>query len=787
MSEKRFTPDNRTGLTEQQVQSRISSGLINYDVSLPTKSTKKIILENTVTLFNIINVALAVAVIAVGSFKNMLFMGIVLCNTCIGIFQELRAKRAVDKLSIIGNTKITAIRGGENKEIGIHDIVLDDIIKLHAGNQIPCDCVVTDGECDVNESLITGESDNIHKAVGDELLSGSYIVCGNVFAKAERIAENCYASTIFKDSKYIKKPNSQIMKTLNRIILVLSIAIVPVGLLLFFAQYNIAGNTIYDTIVTSVAAIIGMIPEGLVLLVSTVLAVSVIRLSKRKVLVQELYCIETLARVDMLCLDKTGTITEGTLELSGILPQNGYSEEKIGKALSNIVNVLQDNNATSDAIKEKFNFEVNENITAKCPFTSDRKYSGISIDNKSYIMGAAEYILPDDLMKEFENATAEIPDGTRILTLVEGNGIMDNCKLPSDLKLMAVITIKDKIRSNAKETLNYFKEQGVEIKVISGDNAKTVSAIARTVELDGWDNYVDLSKIKDDKEIYNIAKKYTIFGRVTPDKKKMLIQALKADGHIVGMTGDGVNDVPALKESDCSIAMASGSDAARNTAQLVLTDNDFSAMPHVVEEGRRTINNIQRSASLFLMKTIFSSLLAIVFVFLHYQYPFQPIQMTLISAFTIGIPSFILALEPNKDRIKGSFFLNVISKALPGALTVVFGVIISAVLGGIFELKDGQTSLLSLSVTAFTGLMLVYMVSRPLNAIRRTLIIVMGVCIATGAICFAPFFSLSALSIKLVFMIAFLFVYAFLMYTAFHRIGEEIALWKNKRRMLNQI
>ncbi len=778
----RISADHTQGLTQAQVDQRVQDKLINYDVSLPTKSIKKIILENSLTLFNILNVALAVAVLLVGSFRNVLFMGIVLCNTGIGIFQEIRAKKAVDKLSIVKKAKITVIRDGLEQEININDIVLDDIIRFRGGNQIPCDCVVVDGGCDVNESLVTGESNNISKKVGDELLSGSYIVSGNVYARAERIAEDCFACTIFKDSKYIKKPNSQIMKTINRIILTLSIAIIPVGVLLFYSQFKMQGNNIHDTVVSCVAAIIGMIPEGLVLLVSTVLAVSVIRLSKRKVLVQELYCIETLARVDVLCLDKTGTITEGSLDLEQIIPCSDVNEQEIGHMLSDIVNGLQDDNATSNAIKEKFNFDFSGNVTAKCPFSSERKYSGITIDGKTYIMGAAECVLTDSLMEEYNTACDGIFEGLRKLVLVQSNQPIVNCQVPDDIKLLAVIIIKDKIRKNAKETLRYFKEQDVKLKVISGDNAKTVSTIAREVELDDWDKYVDLSKLNDDKQVCEAAEKYTIFGRVTPDKKRLLIQTLKANGHTVGMTGDGVNDVPALKEADCSIAMSSGSDAARNTAQLVLTDNDFSSMPHVVAEGRRSINNIQRSASLFLMKTIFSCLLAISFVFLNYAYPFQPIQMSLVSAFTIGVPSFVLALEPNHDRIKGSFFLNVISKALPGAITVVLGVIVSCLLGGLFELNPEQVSTLAMTVTAFTGLMLVYMVSKPLNVLRGCLLVLMSIAIFVGMTAFTDFFVVSEVNLKTVVMQLFLIAYSYLLYTAFHKLGIEFSAWKAKRR-----
>lgn len=651
------------GLTKEEVEERIKENKVNYDTSLPTKSIKTIVRENIFTLFNLINILLGVAVFCVGSYKNLLFLIVIFCNTAISIIQEINSKKAVDKLSILAQAKVNCIRDGEKQEIGINSIVLDDLLMLETGNQIVADSIILEGEVEVNESFITGESDVIYKRKGDTLLSGSFVVSGKCKAEVIHIGDENYTSKISSGAKYVKKVNSEIMKSLNGIIKIVSIAIVPIGILLFFNQLGLTENSFKNAVVNTVAAIIGMIPEGLVLLTSTVLAVSVIRLSKRKVLVQELYCIETLARVDTLCLDKTGTITEGTMEVNDII-EITKSKEELEEILSEIASASDDNNSTIEAIRAKYKNKEKWKVINKVPFSSQKKWSGVSFKDKgSYIIGAPEFVLREKY-DEYKERIEKYSNDYRVIIVANSEGDFIEKELPDKLEVLGFVLISDVIRKEANKTLKYFKEQGVNIKIISGDNPITVSKIAKRAGVENSEKYINMQEIKTKEQLEKAAKEYTIFGRVTPVQKKELVQALKKEGHTVAMTGDGVNDVLALKEADCSIAMASGSDATRNVAELVLLDSNFASMPEIVLEGRRTINNIERSATLFLVKTIYAGILAIIFLFVNMPYPFMPIQLTLISTVTIGIPSFVLALEPNKERIKGKFLRNVISRAL---------------------------------------------------------------------------------------------------------------------------
>lgn len=651
------------GLTKEEVEERIKENKVNYDTSLPTKSIKTIVRENIFTLFNLINILLGVAVFCVGSYKNLLFLIVIFCNTAISIIQEINSKKAVDKLSILAQAKVNCIRDGEKQEIGINSIVLDDLLMLETGNQIVADSIILEGEVEVNESFITGESDVIYKRKGDTLLSGSFVVSGKCKAEVIHIGDENYTSKISSGAKYVKKVNSEIMKSLNGIIKIVSIAIVPIGILLFFNQLGLTENSFKNAVVNTVAAIIGMIPEGLVLLTSTVLAVSVIRLSKRKVLVQELYCIETLARVDTLCLDKTGTITEGRMEVNDII-EITKSKEELEEILSEIASASDDNNSTIEAIRTKYKNKQKWKVINKIPFSSQKKWSGVCFKDKgSYIIGAPEFVLREKY-DEYKERIEKYSNDYRVIIVANSEGDFIEKELPDKLEVLGFVLISDVIRKEASKTLKYFKEQGVNIKIISGDNPITVSKIAKRAGVENSEKYINMQEIKTKEQLEKAAKEYTIFGRVTPVQKKELVQALKKEGHTVAMTGDGVNDVLALKEADCSIAMASGSDATRNVAELVLLDSNFASMPEIVLEGRRTINNIERSATLFLVKTIYASILAIIFLFVNMPYPFMPIQLTLISTVTIGIPSFVLALEPNKERIKGKFLRNVISRAL---------------------------------------------------------------------------------------------------------------------------
>lgn len=709
---KRYNPSISDGLDTKQIEERINNNLVNHDTSVPTKSIKQILAGNFFTLFNFINLLLAIAIFAVGSYKNMLFMLVVIINTTISTYQEIHSKKIIDKLSVMASSKANVIRNGKKEEISINSIVLDDILEFNTGNQVATDCIIQDGEIEVDESFITGESDTIFKKPGDMLLSGSFIVSGKCRAKVEHIGEQNYTAQISIGAKYVKKVKSEIMLSLNKIIKFLSFAIVPIGLLLFFNQLQLTGNNIELAVVKSVAAVIGMIPEGLVLLTSTVLAVSVIRLAKSKVLVQELYCIETLARVDTLCLDKTGTLTEGSMEVKDIIPVN-ISKEDMINILGNLAKFSTDTNSTISAIKE-YNSSPNQEFMPIniIPFSSKTKWSGIYFKNQgSYIIGAPEFVLKNNF-GEYEKQIAQYSENYRVIVLAKSNNNFNDKNLPDNIELLGFVCILDKIRKEANKTLEYFAEQGVDIKIISGDNPITVSKIAKQVGVKDYDKYIDMSTLKTDEEIKKAATSYTIFGRVTPNQKKALVLALQENGRTVAMTGDGVNDVLALKSADCSIAMANGSDATKNVSQLVLLDSNFASMPKVVAEGRRTINNIERSASLFLIKTIYSSILAILFLFIGEAYPFIPIQLSLISMVTIGIPSFLLALEPNKERIKGHFLHNVISKAIPPALTSILNIVILTILNKFGIVSNEIYSSLCVISTGTVGILFLFTLAK---------------------------------------------------------------------------
>lgn len=709
------------GLTSKEVKERIQKGKVNYDTTTPSKSIKQILIENTCTLFNFINIILGVAIVLVGSYKNLLFLGVVVCNTLISTIQEIRAKKIVDKLSVISSSKAKVIRDGKETEIHIDNIVLDDLIIYELGNQIVADSKIVSGECEVNESFITGEAKTIFKKEGDTLLSGSFIVSGNVKAKVIHVGLDNYTSVISHDVKQMKKEvNSEIMRSLNKIVKYVSIALVPIGLLLLLRQFSIDGNTTQNAVTSVVAALIAMIPEGLILLVSTVLAISVLRLSKYNVLVQDLYSLETLARVDTLCLDKTGTITEGKMEVVDVLPINGHVVNEVDNALEIISTNLNDKNPTFKAINEKYGNTSNVKAIKTIPFSSDRKYSGVTLKNESYVMGAPEFILGDKI-NDYSKQIDELSIENRVLVLIKTSAIKKNV-LPQNVEPLAFILIRDKVRKEAVKTLRYFMDNDVDVKVISGDSVSTVRNVAKAVGIE-VNGVFDAREINEETDLNLVVEENTIFGRVKPDQKRMLISSLKHNGHVVAMTGDGVNDVLALKESDCGVAMNDGADAARNVAEIVLLDSNFDSMPKIVGEGRRTINNVERSATLFLSKTIYASLLALLFLFINYTYPFIPIQMTLINSLTIGIPAFVLALEPNRSRVKGKFFINVISKAIPSGITTVVNILILVFVASILNIPNEQTSTIAVIITAYTAILLIYRISKPLNLLRKSLLI----------------------------------------------------------------
>lgn len=767
---ERYEPDLNVGLTMQQVKSRFVANLINHDTTIPTKSIKQIILSNIFTLFNLINIILGVFVILVGSYKNLFFLGVIFCNIVIGTIQEIRSKKVIDKLSVISSSKSKVLRDGIIEEIDINNIVLDDLIIFELGNQVVVDSYILDGTVEVNESFISGESDTIVKQKGDMLLSGSFIVAGRCKCKVEHIGNENYTSIISSEAKYIKKVNSEIMNSLNKIIRFVSYIIFPLGLCLFFRQLSIGGNDIQNAVISTVAACVGMIPEGLVLLTSTVLAVSVIRLSKYDVLVQELFCIETLSRVDTLCLDKTGTLTEGKLELVDVIKYN--SDYNVTEILSAFATSFDIKNPTLEAIYEKYHVKTDYKIKQITNFSSEKKYSSIEFENYgTFIMGAPEFILNNmesNLKQQIDNYASKY----RVLLLAHQKESAS--RIP-----IAIILIKDKIRSNAVETLNYFKEQGVDIKIISGDSPLTVSCVANDCGLKNI-NYVDARTLLTDTELRQAICKYNIFGRVTPIQKKKIIVYLKEMGHTVAMTGDGVNDVLALREADCSIALASGSDVTRNVSQLVLLNSDFGSMPKVVLEGRRTINNIERSATLFLVKTIYSIILSALFIFVNRPYPFMPIQLTLTSVATIGIPSFILALEPNKERIRGHFFFNVISQAIPTSLTIICNILLVMLASVLLNFSFEQSSTLCVILTGFTGFTLLYHLCKPFNTIRLSLLISMVFLFVFQIIFFREWYSLSLLTSNMVLVMLTLMCITYVVTGILNNIVKKIIDKKRK-------
>lgn len=721
---KRYESDYKMGLNSGQVNERIQNGLVNYNDQPPTKTIKQIIKSNFFTYFNFINVVLGSAIIIAGiyggqffdSLKNCLFMGVIICNSVISIIQEVISKKTIDKLSVLAEAKVKGIRNGKEVTLGIEEIVLDDVLKFQMGNQVVTDSVILEGNVEVNESFLTGEVDPIQKNVGDTILSGSFIVSGSCYARVEHIGKDNYISRISSEAKYEKKVNSVIMTSFEKMLKVLSVVIVPVGALLFMNQLRVTGNDITASIFNTVGALIGMIPEGLLLLTSSVMAVSVVRLSKYKVLVQQLYCIETLARVDVICLDKTGTITEGAMELSDVIPEEGIERAKLDEVLANISYAFDNTNATMEAMQAYYKNKGIWSVTDKIEFSSSRKFSAVSFDSRgSYYIGAPEFVLKGDFHK-YEEKIGKYSD-YRVLVIAYIKDKLNES--PSNLKVLGFILIQDKIRKEAPDTLRYFKEQGVQVKIISGDNFKTVCSIAKRAGLEeakGMD-----ATLLTENNIDGMLDKYDVFGRVTPSQKKLIIESLQRKGHTVAMTGDGVNDVLALKKADCSIAMASGSDAAKNVSQLVLLDSNFASMPEVVAEGRRTINNVERSASLLLIKTIFTCILVVICIFMESEYFYMPIHLTLITSCTISIPSFILALEPNHNRVKGKFMLKVVGKSVPAALTVVFNVVMIVLFREQFNIDHDLTSTLIVIMTGTTGFIYLYRLCRPFNWFRGIL------------------------------------------------------------------
>ena len=824
-----------TGLTNEEVQERIAQGQVNNNENPNTRTYKQIILENTLTFFNFLNLVLLVLVLLVGSYKNSMFVGIIFINTVIGIIQEIRAKKTIDKLAILTESKTVVLREGKKWKISTEKLVVDDLIFLKAGEQVPADAKILEGNLEVNESLLTGEADNLPKNPGDELFSGSFVTAGQACCQIIHVGSDNYASRITSEAKEFKRHNSELRNSLNAILKVISIIIVPLGAMLFFFFFYFVGDSIRDSVVNMVAAVLGMIPEGLVLLTSVALTLGALKLAQKKTLVQELYCIETLARVDTLCLDKTGTITEGTMcvesvesyppvydeisdETSGnktapgewnnngtkssdltegsaaaeasavsaaeaIAKEDGSSilllqEEsetgakkhrqedtakirEIEHIMGNLLSVLKDQNATADALRARFKVAQDMELDHVIPFSSDRKYSGAAFkDAGTYLMGAAQFLFPEGNPELMEYCGSFAEEGLRVLVVAHSENVNEGTEIPEGLEPVGLLLITDVIRAEAPDTLAYFESQGVDLKVISGDDPVTVSAIAKRAGLKNAEQYVDATTITTQEEMDEAVATYSVFGRVTPQQKQAMVKSLQAQKHTVAMTGDGVNDVLALKEADCSIAMAEGSDAAKNIANVVLLDSNFAAMPEIVNQGRRVVNNIRTAASMFLIKTIFSVLLSLITIFFGDSYPFEPIQMSLISACAVGIPTFLLAQENNYEKIDHTFLRHVFMNAFPAAVTItgcVFTVML--VCQNVYH-SNLMLNTACVLVTGWNYMAALKTVYAPLNRYRKVIIYSMQVIFFAAAVILQDLLTLGSLEFGMIILVFLLMTFS---------------------------
>lgn len=787
---RRFNADIRYGLNSDQVNEYFENGWSNEPVEPPSKTVPEIIKSNLFTYFNLVFAVLAALLILAGSFRNLTFLPVILANLFIGIIQEIRAKNTLDKLSVLNAPKALVVREGRQFSIPAEELVLDDIVIFKAGNQICADAIVVDGEVSVNESLLTGESDEISKKPGDELMSGSFIVSGECYARLDKVGEDSYISKLTLEAKAMNsEEQSEMIRVLDKLVGVVGILIIPIGLLLFGQQFFFSGASFSKSITSMVAAVIGMIPEGLYLLASVALVVSVMRLASKKVLVHDMKCIETLARVNVLCVDKTGTITENTMEVNGEIPMDGYDSQSMAplkQIISDFASAMSSDNITMKAMKDYFNKPSGRKAVSVSPFSSQFKYSGAAFEDGSYVLGAPEFVLREDYDNYREQIEQYSSEGYRVLVFGIYDGVIDGKALTGKVTPLGLVFLSNPIRKEAPETFKYFENQGVEIKVISGDNPVTVSQVALQVGIANADNYIDASTLTTDEAIEDAVLRYTVFGRVTPDQKRKFVRALKKAGRTVAMTGDGVNDVLALKDADCSVAMASGSDAAAQASQLVLLDSNFACMPSVVMEGRRVVNNIERSASLFLVKNIFSFLLSLFSVCFMINYPLEPSQISLISMFTIGVPAFFLALQPNKNIIQGHFLSNVLIKALPAGITDFLVVGALVVFGQVFEVGETDISTACTMLLAIVGFVILYNISKPMNALRWC---VWGGCIVGLLGCsiyLGDLFAMRGMSTKciMLFVVFAIITEPALRYSTIliEKIGRKIVGWIEKRR-----
>lgn len=731
---------NITGLTDEEVRQRVEEGLTNRADISTDKTTKEIVISNVFTYFNLIFLVITILLIMVGSFRNLTFLPIIIGNTVIGIVQEIRAKKTLEKMSLLNAPHADVIRNGSVKQISTEELVKDDVILLTAGKQICADAVVISGNIQVNESLLTGEADEVEKTEGSTLMSGSFVVSGECYARLEKVGNESYISKLSLEAKSMGgKEQSEMIRSINLIVKWVGIVIIPIGLILFWQSHFVNGESITKSVTSTVAAIIGMIPEGLYLLTTVALALSTMKLARKKVLLHDMKSIETLARVDVLCVDKTGTITEPDMKLKEIFlcknsgadgTQTALTLDELKSLILDYANASVDNNATMLALKAYAADTLTNNTSAlhrtavsQQAFSSSLKYGSVTFSDGTYLLGAPEFIMHEDFARIEEEIIPYADKGDRVLLFARYDGENVENGINGSVTPLGFVALANPIRENAVKTFEYFKSQGVAIKVISGDNPRTVSRIAIQAGIESAESFVDAATLDTEDKIADAVNKYTVFGRVTPKQKKQLVKALQAKGHTVAMTGDGVNDILAMKDADCSVAMASGSEAAAQAAQVVLLDSDFAHMPDVVYEGRRVVNNIQRSASLFLVKNIFSLLLSLFSVILMVTYPLEPAQVSLISMFTIGVPGFLLALEQNKDRIKGHFITNVMLKALPGGLTDVIAVGALVVCGEVFCISDASIGTIATLVLSVVGFMILFKISEPLNGMKYAVII----------------------------------------------------------------
>ncbi|WP_288689510.1 cation-translocating P-type ATPase, partial [uncultured Enterococcus sp.] len=777
----RYAPDYREGLTDEQVAERVHAQATNETIDPSFKTNKQIVLQNIFTYFNLIFIVLAVLLCLVSSYKNLTFLPVILANTGIAIYQEIRSKKILDNLSVLNAAKVTVVRNGAANKIDMEELVLDDVILLETGQQIPADGYVLDGKLQVNEALLTGEADEIVKEVDDYLMSGSFVVSGKAYVRLDKVGYDSYISQLTAKAKKMGGgEQSEMIASLNKLIKWIGIIIIPIGITLFSQSYFFNGNTIKESVVAMEAALIGMIPEGLYLLTTIALAMSAARLAKQRVLLHDMKSIETLARVNVLCVDKTGTITENQMSVQKlVIAKNEQAEQqatRIQELISDYAKAMANDNATMQAIKTYFNKPTDQEPLSILPFSSVQKFSSVTFADGVYVLGAPEMVLRErfETVKNEFNQYAD--QGYRVLVFGSYQGILSEALLEAEVIPLAYLLIANPIRKEAPDTFAYFKEQGVAIKVISGDNPQTVSTVALQAGIANADQYIDVSQLAEE-DYLSAVEKYTVFGRVKPEQKMQFVQLLKQK-NTVAMTGDGVNDILAMKEADCSIAMASGNEATIQAAQVALLDSDFSRMPEIVAEGRRVVNNIERSASLFLVKNIFSFLLSVFSVLFALTYPLEPSQITLISLFTIGFPSFLLALEENKNRIEGKFIVNVLEKAIPGGLTDMTVVGTLVVGGVILHLNKTDVSTASTMLLTAVGFLVLYKICHPLNQFRGRIILFCAAGILFSVVFLHKLFSISAISPVSILLLLILFFAADSIFRQYSRMIENYSQLK---------